>query len=73
MSDGCYYNRIGGAMAVQTKSERVTFRVTPAQAELLRAGAEKEGEWLSEWIRRLALAAAATRLSEQNPRQHTTA
>ncbi len=61
------------AMAIQTKSERLTFRVTPAQAKLLRACADKEGEWLSEWLRRLALATAANRLGESRTPQNTDA
>ncbi len=60
-------------MVIQTKSERVTFRVTPAQAALLRACAEKEGEWLSEWLRRFALATAANRLGKESGPQKTAA
>lgn len=36
---------------MESRDERITFRVTPTQAELLRAAARERGDELSRYIR----------------------
>jgi uncharacterized protein (DUF1778 family) len=50
-------------MPVENKSELLHVRVTPSQAELLRATASGEGVRLSEWLRRVALRRAVDRVT----------
>lgn len=50
-------------MSIQNKTERVLVRLTPSQAEKIRAKAEQEGERVSTWIRGIVLREA------QNPVQ----
>lgn len=39
----------------QNKTERVMVRLSPKQAELIRASAERQGEKVSTWLRQMAL------------------
>lgn len=39
----------------QNKTERVMVRLSPRQAEKIRARAEREGERVSTWLRQVAL------------------
>jgi uncharacterized protein (DUF1778 family) len=50
-------------MAVENKSELLHVRVTPSQAQLLRATANGEGVRLSEWLRGVALRRAVERVA----------
>lgn len=50
--------------------DRLTIRYRPSERVLLEAAAEREGVRLSEWVRRVTLAAAriaARRAQEQAP------
>ncbi|CAN5888171.1 MAG: hypothetical protein H0W11_01710 [Gemmatimonadetes bacterium] len=58
-------------MAIPHKTERITFRVTPAQRVLLQARAEREGRWLSEWLRELVARAVSEELPPGYASQRT--
>lgn len=50
-------------MPVENKSQLLHVRVTPSQAELLRATADREGLRLSDWLRRAALRRVVERMA----------
>jgi uncharacterized protein (DUF1778 family) len=52
-------------MSVENKTERVMVRLTPTQADDLRAKAEREGERVSTWLRQVGLRAARSSVELQ--------